>query len=69
MSTTVPAFPFAALWSAGASARPAPPPKPHRPNPGPVLMCDIHTGWGGQPGLLMLWSQWEDAAASRDDTD
>lgn len=64
MSTTAPISPLGALWAAlqpRQAVRPARPPAPPRPNPGPVLMCDIHTRWGGQPSLLLLWAQWEEA--------
>ena len=71
MGSTATATPLGALWSAlfasrAAVARTAPPPAPRAPNPGPVLMADIHTRWGGQPSLLLLWAQWEEAAHPRD---
>lgn len=71
MSHAATATPLGALWGAlfasrARSARTAPPPAPRRPNPGPVLMADIHTRWGGQPSLLLLWAEWEEAQRPRD---
>lgn len=71
MTGTAAATSFGAVWSAvfasrrAPRARVAPPPGPAR-DPGPVLMADIHTRWGGQPSLLLLWAEWEDAARPRD---
>jgi len=41
-------------------------PRPRR-RTGPVLMGDIHGTRGGVPLLLVLWAQWERAAAERDE--
>lgn len=65
-ATAAPIWALRSLWSTPRPARTAPPPAPRRRNPGPVLMADIHTRWGGQPSLLLLWAEWEEAARDRD---